>query len=109
MNFMDLKQGDQLFYVPNDFRFGRTASLKTVTKVGRKYVYLDGSKIEPWSYDGFAIAHMVDHPYGTVYASESDYMEMHEWRAFLASKHETLNREQRRALLDFVKSLGGAE
>lgn len=104
--FEDLKQGDELFYVPSDSRHG-DPSLKTVTKVGRKFVYLNGMKISPWDYNGYAIAYAFEWPHGEVYASEQDYLEMQDWQKFIQSDYKKLDRAQRKALLDLVKTFEG--
>ena len=106
--FSDLKVGDEVFFVPNDQRYGRGPSVKTVTKIGRKYTYLGDMKINAWSYNGFGIATHSEWPHGTIYASEQDYLEMLEWKEFCNSYGRDLNREQKRALLDFYKNLGGS-
>lgn len=105
MNLNNLQVGDQLFYVPSN---SRAASLKSITKVGRKFIYLDGKKLSPWNYDGYAIACVSDYPYGMVYASEQDYKEMNEWNKFISSDHKKLDRAQRKALLDLVKTFGAS-
>ena len=106
-DFNDLKVGDEVFFVPNDQRYGRGPTVKTVTKIGRKYTYLGDIKIIAWSYNGFAIATHAEWPHGTIYASEQDYLEMLEWNEFCNSSGRDLNREQKKALLDLYKKLGG--
>lgn len=105
--FSDLKVGDEVFFVPNDQRYGRGPTVKTVTKIGRKYTYLGDIKIIAWSNNGYAIATHASYPHATIYASEQDYLEMHEWNTFCNSPSRDLSREQKRALLDFYKKLGG--
>ena len=107
--FSDLKVGDEVFSVPDDQRYGRGPTVKTVTKIGRKYTYLGDIKIIAWSNNGFAIATHSEWPHGTIiYASEQDYLEMIEWNEFCNSPGRDLSREQKRALLDFYKKLGGS-
>ena len=107
MSIFRLKVGDQVFYVPNDFRFGRRVANRTVTKVGRKFVYLDGPdglRIEPWSHDGYAFAHVVGYPGGVIYPSEQDYLEMMAWNRFVNFQiGQVKNRDQRKAIINFVE------
>lgn len=106
--FSDLKVGDEVFFVPNDRRFGNGPRVKTITKIGRKYTYIDKMQITEWDNDGYAIATHNTWPHGKIYASEQDYLEMREWDAFVSNFcKEDLSREQKKALLDFYKKLGG--
>lgn len=107
--FSDLKVGDEVFFVPNDQRFSNGPEVKTITAVERKYTYIGRMQITEWSYNGYAIAIHNTWPHGKIYASEQDYLEMQEWNAFVSNfGKDDLSREQKRALLDFYKKLGGS-
>lgn len=98
------KVGDTVYYVPNDFRFGRTAKEITITKVGRKYTYAGDMSFVPWNYDGYAIGHNPESPHGQIYESRGDYEEMREWGR-ISNVLEKLNREQRKKVIDLVRAL----
>ena len=101
---IDLKVGDDVWYVPSDKRHSNpNGCFVKITKVGRKYVYIGEMKMEYWELDGFSIGNIVDFPYGTVYKSSSDYYEKMEWDNFKRDVDSLrLSREQKKGILDIA-------
>lgn len=98
---IDLKVGDDVWYVPSDKRHSNpNGCFVKITKVGRKYVYIGEMKMEYWELDGFSIGNIVDFPYGTVYKSSNDYYEKIEWDNFKRDVGSLrLSREQKKGIL----------
>lgn len=104
-----MKVGDQVWYVPSDSRHRNpNGSLATITKIGRKYFYVNNGdyhdmKCIAWNYNGYAIGKVEEYPYGTIYATEQDYLDFCVWRQFELNIPSNLTREQKEKIIAIVK------
>ena len=100
----DLNIGDSLWYVPADSRHSNPqGTYKKVTKVGRKYFYVDGMKCEFWENDTYAIAHVCEYPYGSLYIDKQSHLESIMWLDFIHNIPSHFSREQKNLILKIVK------
>lgn len=100
----ELKVGDMVWYVPSDKRHSNpNGCYKPVTKVGKRYVYVDGMKCEGWKIDNYAVGNICEYPYGSVYLTEQDYIESSDWKTFTYNIPTNLTREQKAQILAIVK------
>lgn len=110
--FKNLKVGDQVFIVSENSRRNESRYV-SVSKVGRKYVYLETStyttqQVQAWSHNGYAIAQSSDFPYCVVYASQEDYEAHQLWekaRSLLASYNAItgLSRDKRDEVVNILR------
>ena len=100
----DLKVGDKVWYVPSDKRHRNpNGEYLPVTKVGKKYVYVNEMKCEAWENNSFAIGKVSEYPYGSIYLNEKDYLESNEWNSFTYNIPTNLTREQKTKILSIAK------
>ena len=107
LTFKDLNVGDKLWYVPANRRhsFPNGCSVE-VTKIGRKYIYIENMKSQQWEHDGYAIAQVVEWPYGTFYKSKDDYISLKKWSTFQRDiRLLKLSQEQKKLILEIVGDL----
>lgn len=105
IEFKDLKIGDEVWYVPADYRhlYSKGKYLE-VTKVGRKYIYVDGMKAESWTHNSYSVAHVVEYPYGSIYKTQEDYLDFEKWRILTRDIHVLkLSREQKQLIIQIVE------
>ena len=100
----DLKVGEMVLYVPSDTRHcNLNGKYLPITKVGKKYVYVNDMKCEKWNHNSFAIGILSEYPYGTIYQNEKDYLDSKEWNRFTCNIPTHLTREQKMKILSIVK------
>lgn len=103
-----MKVGDKVWYVPSDKRHDSpNGKIATVTKIGRKYFYINTGgyhdmKCGEWDNNGYAIGKVEEYPYGSIYATEQDYLDKHEWD-MIEFRHIKLTREQKQKIVAIVK------
>lgn len=104
---VDLKVGDMLWYVPADSRHScPDGRLVSVSKKGRKFIYIDGMKSEYWNNNGYSIAQVTEWPFGTFYKSEDDYLAFKKWSTFERDiRLLKLSQEQKNLILEIVGDL----
>lgn len=104
MKFKDLKVGDNVWYVPTDSRHKNpNGSLLEVSKVGRKYVHIEGMKAEAWEHNGYVIGHITTWPHGSIYACEKDFLDFRTWKTFeIDVGRLKLSKEQKQQILTIV-------
>lgn len=101
----DFNVGDKLFYIPNDRRHANPNGVYLeVTKVGRKFTYVDDMKVTAWDYNGYAIGNTNEWPHGTFYETEQDYLDMKEWNNFILNVPK-LSRKQKTEILNIVNGV----
>lgn len=99
-----LKTGDLVWYVPSDKRHDNpNGSYLEVTKVGKKYTYINGMKCEDYPYNGYAVGSVSEYPYGHIYLTEQDYLDHMSWNYFTYNIPTNLTKEQKQKILSIVK------
>lgn len=98
-----LKVGEKVWYVPSDKRHSDpNGTYLEVTKVGKKFTYVNGMKCEGWTYNGYNIGKVEEYPYGSIYATEQDYLDHMKWNKFTYNIPSNLTKEQKQQILMIV-------
>ena len=97
-----LKVGQDVWYVPSDRRHQNpNGSLRKVTKIGKKYFYLDDLKCECWD-NGYSIGNVCEYPHGSIYLTEQDYIDNIVWKNFTYNIPTDLTKDQKKRILEII-------